>query len=139
MADALTQLRALLAEATAGPWRTGAGDPFHEPEAIVCASGLEPGLGERILFRANYYFPSENDIALVIAIRAALPALLDVVEAARATLETADNWLSDFDGGGARREALNDTLDALESALGSLDRAAGPPPVAPGETEATDG
>ena len=44
-----------------------------------------------------------------------------VVEAARATLKTADNFLSDFDGGGQRREALNDTLDALEKVLAALD------------------
>ena len=85
-AETLAAVRALVAElgaleatATKGPWRAGDGEPFYEPSAIVCP--VEDGVRtrERILFKANWHFPCEDDIAYVLALRNALPRLRALV------------------------------------------------------------
>lgn len=78
MTDAIAKLRALEDAATPAPWREGA----VERENVFCAHGATIG-PERVLARMNREFPGfKRDAALIAAMRNALPALLDLVEAA---------------------------------------------------------
>jgi hypothetical protein len=81
-AERLARFAALLApvvalreQATQGPWRNGAGEPFEEPNTIVCPTERRVTLSERVLFRANGHFTSDADIAFVIAAERVIPAL----------------------------------------------------------------
>lgn len=117
MVSTIERLRARLAEATPGPWRwvhdSGStmlwnaepvGGPGHVLTPYVCASCAEHGtpcLG-----------PIPADAALIAAAVNALPALLDVAEAAAKSVE----W---GDVGGL----LLDDVAALRAALDRLDGA----------------
>ena len=86
----LADLRKLLAEATPGSW-----------QSMEAWERLE---GE------NRLILSPENVALIVAAVNALPALLDVVEAAREVVDT--KWVHDDDVRGLRA-----ALDALEAPI----------------------
>ena len=134
MADVLTQLRALLAKATPGPWkhaRIGGGRVIREavfgaPRGPhVCTVPNDRPLLER-----------EADAALIVAAVNALPAILDALKYATHTRDC--KWVEQPSGPPVYHVGLDCTC-GLDAALGSLERAALGAPPAPGEGGRHDG
>ena len=109
MVSEVERLRALLAEATPGPWRTSVG---RRGAAALAAE--RPGLLLAEVFtHGDYIFAERHQNAdLIAAAVNALPALLDVAEAARRLRDDLKHqqlrWVSD------EYDQLNVALDRLD-------------------------
>jgi len=101
----VSELRRLLAEATPGPWEVG------DDRVWGNADDVEP---ETLVYLIELASPTANS-ALIVAAFNALPALLDVVDAARVIEDPmvagggGDRWW-------AAHEALRDALRRLDGA-----------------------
>ena len=113
MSDTLRRLRELEAAATSGPW---------VDEGDGCISSVRTGFWNACVcmmersFHGSDWTNPDRDAALIAAMRNALPALLDVAEAARTLL---DGLAQDEADDGSIRSFVQ--IGELDNALARLD------------------
>jgi hypothetical protein len=115
MTDAITKLRALHEAATPGPWRQDDGGADDWIVAGPCGEFIAD-IGWLGAVNSDAPARPDEDSALIAAARNALPALLDIAEAARAYLEAMEGVCPYA----KQREAmfrLQDSLDAISDAV----------------------
>jgi hypothetical protein len=108
MSDTIAHLRTLEQQATPGPWSfespASTGGRWPRPDYFVRYTIDDDGI----------HGGTDADLDFIVAMRNALPKLLDVVEAAREALPVLHDVLSYPDIGSAQRyAALRDALAAL--------------------------
>lgn len=122
MNNKVEKLRALLNEATPGPWGTGYKCGVEHITVVDQEGKPAPRTGMRpagdpyplIARTAADYAPDQANAALICALRNAASDLLRVVEAARACYE-ADDFITEGREGDGRHERDQELGDALEA------------------------
>jgi hypothetical protein len=122
----LTELRALLAKATPGPWT----DPWTQPTDGRRGPDAAPdgitGPDGKLVLGANWYdgpifHGSPENCAALVALRNSAPALLDVVEAAAVALRYLDEVGDPLLDSGMPESGCDSVTSQLRSALSRLD------------------